>query len=194
MQHQSNINGVNVEALMETMEAIRKDPSLGRFEFRAKSEWIDGGHFRTRIQDFYGAGQEDTSREQPFILDGDEPPVLLGENRGANPVEHLLNALVGCVGTTFVFYAAAQGVKLDAVRYSLEGDLDVRGFLGLAKDVFPGYQNIRITLHVESDAPQHKLEELCKLAQMRSPVFNSVANPVPMEVRVEQMSSAAQMA
>ncbi len=186
------INGVDVDGLTETMEIISEKPGLGKFQFRAKSKWIDGGHYRSQIQDFYGAGQEDASRDKPFVLEGDEPPVLLGENRGPNPVEFILHALVGCVGTTFIYYAAAQGVKIDGVEYTLEGDLDVRGLLGLAKDVRPGYQDIRLTMNVRSDAPRAKLDELCQLAQMRSPVFNTISQPVPISVALEKVETGAQ--
>jgi uncharacterized OsmC-like protein len=180
------INGVNVDRLVATIEAVKADPSLARFHFRAKSEWINGGHYKSMIQGFYGAGQEDMSRTRPFELHGDEPDVLLGEDHGPNPVEFVLHGLAGCLSTTFVYYAAANGIKIDAVNYSLEGDLDLRGFLGISKQVRPGYENIRVKFFVTSDAPMAKLEELCKLAQMRSPVFNTISEPVPVQVTIEK--------
>jgi uncharacterized OsmC-like protein len=185
----SIINGVNTDRLIGTIEAVKEDPSLARFQFRAKSEWINGGHYKSTIQGFYGAGQEDMSRTEAFELHGDEPDVLLGEDHGPNPVEFVLHGLAGCLSTTFVYYAAANGVKIDAVNYTLEGELDLRGFLGISKEVRPGYQNIRVTFHVTSDAPMKKLEELCKLAQMRSPVFNTISEPVPVQVNMEKMNA-----
>lgn len=192
MKQPQIINGVNVTRLIETMEQIEADPGLGKFQFRAKSEWINGGHYRSEIKDFYGAGREDTTRSEAFELHGDEPDVLLGENHGANPVEFILHGLVGCLSTTFIYYAAAQDVRIDAVEYTLEGDLDIRGLLGLSKDVRPGYQNIRVNFHVTSDAPKEKLDELCKLAQMRSPVFNTISEPVPVTVQLAKKEVGAQ--
>lgn len=132
------------------------------------------------------AGGEDTTRSRPFVYDNDEPPVLLGENRGANPVEYLLHGLAGCVTTTFVYYAAANGVQIESLESTLEGDIDLRGLLGVAP-VNAGYQNIRITMKVKSNAPDAKLEELAVLAQRRSPVFNSVSKPVPVSVTIAKV-------
>jgi uncharacterized OsmC-like protein len=178
------VNGVDVTALEGTMDAIREQPTLGRFEFRAGNRWLDGAHNRSEIGAFYGAGQEDTSRSEAFVYDNDEPPVLLGENRGANPVEYVLHGLAGCVTTTFVYYAAAHGIELRRVESRLEGDIDVQGLLGLSSQVRPGYQQIRVTVDVDSDAPREKIEELIKLAQRRSPVFNTVSQPVPIAVEL----------
>lgn len=184
-QVQVKLNGVAVDALVATIAAIQNDPSLGEAHFRAKNRWIDGALNRSTIQGFFAAGAEDTSRVQPFVLDNDEPPLLLGENRGANPVEYLLHGLAGCVTTTFVYYAAANGVEIDALESTLEGDIDLRGLLGVAP-VPAGFQNIRIAMKVTSSAPIEKLEELAQLAQRRSPVFNTVARPVPVAVSLEK--------
>jgi len=184
MKDQNILNGVNVDRLAGTIEAVKEQPELGKFEFRAKSKWVDGGHYMTKIEDFFGAGKED-AHDKPFILYGDEPDVLIGLDKGPNPVEFILHGLAGCLSTTFVYYAAAEGVKIDAIDYNLEGDIDIRGLLGISKEVRPGYQNIRVTFHVKSDAPADKLEELVKLAQMRSPVFNTVSEPVPVNVGLE---------
>jgi hypothetical protein len=96
------VNGVNVDQLVATVNAIKQNPDLARFQFRAHNEWIGGGHSRTSIQGFYGAGQEDTSRGKPFILEGDEPPVLLGANAGPNAVEAALHALASCLAVGFI--------------------------------------------------------------------------------------------
>ena len=103
------VNGVNVSALGETIHALRKDPPLGRFQFRARNRWVGGTRNRSAIKDFYGAGKEDDTRTEPYVFDADEPPVLLGDDRGANPVEYLLHALAACMTTTMVAKAAAGG-------------------------------------------------------------------------------------
>lgn len=178
------INGVDVDQLSEVMDELKSQPELARFRFRATNRWVDGAHSRAFVQDFYGAGQEDTSRSEPMIFDEDEPPVLLGQNRGANPVEYVLTALSGCLMTALVTQTAARGVQLRHVECRLEGDLDVRGFLGLADDVRNGYQQIRVEFDIDSDAPRETLEELVKAAQQRSPVFDVVTRPVPVSVEL----------
>jgi uncharacterized OsmC-like protein len=182
MQVQQTVNGVSVDQLMETIRLIQQTPGIAKFEFRAENRWIAGGHNRTTVSDFYGAGGEDTSRERPFVLDADEPPVLLGENHGANPVEYVLTALAGCLTTSLVYHAAARGIAIDKVESRLEGDLDLHGFLGLSDTVRNGFQNIRVTFRIEADAPRATLEELCRVAQQRSPVFDIVSHPVPVTV------------
>jgi uncharacterized OsmC-like protein len=185
MPKQSIVNGVNVDQLMSTINAIKERPELARFKFRASNRWVQGGHNRTTIKDFYGAGQEDASRTKPFVLEADEPAVLLGEDQGANPVEFVLHALAGCLTTSLVYHAAAQGIKIDAVESRFEGELDLHGFLGLSDRVRNGYEQIRVTFKIQADAPAEKLKELCELAQRRSPVFDIVSNPVPVSVRLE---------
>jgi uncharacterized OsmC-like protein len=174
------INGVNVDQLQDSINAIQGEPKLAKFQFRATNTWINGGHNRTTIKDFYGVGKEDTTRTKPFVFDADEPPVLLGENQGANPVEFVLHALAACLTTSMVYHAAAQGIKIDSVESRLEGDLDLRGSLDIDKDVRPGYQNLRVHFTVQSDAPAEQLQELTKY----SPVFDIVSNPVPVDISV----------
>jgi uncharacterized OsmC-like protein len=184
-QTQTLVNGVNVEQLIGTINAIKENPDLARFQFRAETKWIDGGHCRTRIQSFHGAGQEDTSRSKPFALEGDEPPVLLGTNEGPNAVEAVLHALASCISVGFIYNAAAQGIKVDDLEFKLEGDLDLRAFLGLSDQVRPGYQNIRLAYRVKSDAPREKLEALCDYVQKTSPVLDIIRNPVPVSISLE---------
>jgi len=179
------INGVNVDQLVATVDAIKQNPDLARFQFRARNEWLDGGHSRTVIQRFYGAGQEDTSRAKPFIIEGDEPPVLLGANAGANAVEAVLHALASCLAVGFIYNAAAQGINVESLSFDLEGDLDLRAFLGLSEEVRPGYEGIRLTYQVKSDAPREKIEELCRYVQKTSPVLDIVRNPVPVSISLE---------
>jgi uncharacterized OsmC-like protein len=176
----STINGVNVEQLGANITAIQGDTNLAKFQFRATNTWINGGHNRTTIKEFYGVGKEDTTRTEPFVLDADEPPVLLGEDQGANPVEFVLHALASCLTTAMVYHAAAQGIQIDAVESQLEGDLDIQGVLGLSSDVRPGYQNLRVNFTVKSDAPAEILRDLTKF----SPVFDMMTNPVPVAISV----------
>ncbi|MCA1494327.1 OsmC family protein [Sinorhizobium alkalisoli] len=173
------VNGLNVQAALETIAAIKADKSLARFEFRARNRWIDGGENRSTIKDFYGAGREDCSRMSAFEFTNGEPPVLLGNNEGANPVEFLLHALAGCVTTTFILHAMARGITVRELRTELEGDIDLQGLLGLDDAVSPGYEQIRIRMHVKADCPEKDLDDLLAYTQQHSPVCNTVCRPVP---------------
>lgn len=124
------INGLDVGTAMETIAAIRADKSLARFQFRANNEWVSGGENRSTIQGFYGAGREDTSRSEPFAFTNGEPPVLLGNNEGANPVEFLLHALAGCVTTTLVLHAMARGITIKSLSTELAGEIEPAGAPG----------------------------------------------------------------
>ncbi len=176
------LNGLDTTQMVETVAAIKRQPSLARFEFRASNEWINGGENVSTIKDFYGAGKEDTSRAVPFVFTNGEPPVLLGANEGANPVEFLLHALAGCVTTTFILHAAARGIRITSLSTSLAGDLDLRGLLDLDDSVSPGYEQIRITMHVTADCSDAELDDLLAFAQRHSPVCNTVCRPVPVVI------------
>ncbi|HEX4891258.1 MAG TPA: OsmC family protein [Alphaproteobacteria bacterium] len=178
------LNGLDVDVAAATIAAIRADKSLARFQFRARNTWINGGENRSTIRDFYGAGQEDTSRSASFEFTNGEPPVLLGNNEGANPVEFLLHALAGCVTTTFVLHAMARGITIKSLSTELSGDLDLQGLLGLNDSVPAGYEQIRVKITVEADCAEKELDDLLAYAQQHSPVCNTVCRPVP--VRIER--------
>jgi uncharacterized OsmC-like protein len=175
------INGVNVSALAETVQAVQDQPEIAKFQFRAKNTWVGGGHNRSSIKEFYGAGHEDKIRTEPFVLDNGEPPILLGVDEGPNPVEYVLSALAGCMTTTMVYHAAARGIHIESVESELEGDIDLHGFLRLDDAVRNGFQNIRVNFTVKSDASP---EELAELARM-SPVLDIITNPVPVAVSMK---------
>jgi len=177
-------NGVDTEQLFGTLDAIKPDASIAKFQFRARNRWIDGAHNRTTIRDFYAANQEDTSRAAEFAVDAGEPAILLGADTGPNPAEYLLYALAACLTTTLVYIAAARGVRLSKVESILEGDMDVQGALGLSDEHRNGFDQIRVSLHVEGDAPEEKLREVVERAQLRSAVFDIVTNGVPVTVDV----------
>lgn len=172
-------NGLDVQAATETIAALKADKSLARFEFRARNTWINGGENRSTIRDFYGAGREDTSRSSAFVFTNGEPPVLLGNNEGANPVEFLLHALAGCVTTTFVLHAMARGITIRELSTELKGNIDLQGLLGLDDSVSPGYEQIDIRMHVEADCSDAELDDLLAHTQRHSPVCNTVCRPVP---------------
>lgn len=174
-------NGVNVSALFDTIQAIKGNPEIARFQFRASNRWMGADHNRSTIQDFYGACQEQRTRPGPYVLDNGEPAILLGNESGVNPVEYVLNALAGCLTTTMVYHAAARGIAIEAVESTLEGDIDIRGFLGLSSEVRKGYHDVRVRMRVKSAAAPETLAKLAKF----SPVYDIVANSLPVEVMVE---------
>jgi uncharacterized OsmC-like protein len=175
-------NGIDTGTLFATLDAIKAQPELARFQFRAQNRWINGAHNRTTIREFYGAGQEDCSRAQAFVIDAGEPAVLLGTDTGANPAEYLLHALAACLTTTLVYVAAARGVELESVESTLEGDIDVRGALGLSNDVRNGFERVRVSFKVKGNAPPEKLQEVIDRARSRSVVFDIVSHGVPVSV------------
>lgn len=180
------INGINVGQLEEKLRMMSEEPGLARSKFRATNRWVNGGYNRATIDQFFCANQEN-AHAQSFTIEMDEPPLLLGEDHGANPVEAVLAALSGCLTTGLVVNAAAQGIEIEAIESEYEGELDLRGFLGLSDEVRNGYQNIRVKFRINADAPQEKIDELIRLTQARSPVFDIVSNPVSVTVTGEKM-------
>jgi uncharacterized OsmC-like protein len=179
------VNGVNVDELFGTINAIKKAPVIAKFKFRASNEWMGGGHNRTTIRNFYGTQQEH-ERKEPFVLDADEPPLLLGRDLGPNPVEYALTALAGCVTSAIVYHAAAKGVVIRSMESRLEGDIDLQGFLGIRDDVPRGYKEIRMFVKIDADAPPEKLEEIVQLGPTYSPVFDTITRAVPVKVQMEK--------
>ncbi len=174
------INGVAVDELREKIGRLQREPAQAQFRFKVTNHWIDGGHNRTTVHPFV-AGGNTIEHARAFRLEADEPPTLLGQDKGANPVEHLLNALAGCLTSAMVYHAAARGITVDDVESTIEGDIDVRGFMGISDEVRKGYQNIRVTFRVKSDAPPEKLRELAEF----SPVFDTVTNGTNVELVIE---------
>jgi uncharacterized OsmC-like protein len=182
---EQNVNGVNVGELFKTIDAIKENPDIAKFKFRATNKWIDGTHCRATVKDFYGALKEDDSR--PSVnYDMDEPPVLLGNNDGRNPVEYLLVALSGCLTTSLIAHASAKGIEVKGVQSRYEGDIDLRGFLGISEEVPVGYQEIRVYFKVDADVSEEQKEELVRMAQKYSPVFNTITKSAPVSVQLDK--------
>lgn len=175
------INGIEIDTLKATIGAIRNEPDLGACHFRATNKWLSGNHNRSRVTGFYGAKQE-IAHKQTFRMDADEPAILAGNDKGANPVEHLLHALASCLTTSMVAHAAVRGIQIDELESEFEGDIDLRGFLGLADDVPKGYTAIRAKFRVKADPAD--LETLRGLAAF-SPVFNTLTSGTDVDVKVE---------
>jgi uncharacterized OsmC-like protein len=177
-------NGVDTEKLFATLDLIKAQPELARFQFRATNRWIDGAHNRSTIKGFYAAGGEDTSRSAEFHADAGEPAILLGTDTGPNPAEYLLHALAACLTTSIVYVAAARKVELTSVESTLTGDMDVRGALGVDDEPRNGFERIEVSFRIAGNAPEEKLRDVVERARKRSAVYDMVTNGVPVALNV----------
>src|SRR4051794_29656634 len=175
-------NGIDTAQVYGTLDVLKAQPEAARFEFRVRNRWIDGTHSRSSIHGFWGAGAEDSSREQPFIVDASEPPVLFGHNEAPNPAEYLLHALAGCMTLTIVNVAAARKVDLREVSSTFTGVLDARGATGLDDAYRNGFDRIDVAFTIRGDASPEKLQEIVERAKARSVVYDMITNGVPVEV------------
>jgi uncharacterized OsmC-like protein len=182
----SAVNGVDVGRLMQTVEHIRSDATLARFQFRLSNRWLDGAQTRSTVRDFFGAGQEH-SHTAPFTLTADEPPLLLGGDRSANPGELLLHALAACVTSAIAYHAAARGITIRRIESAVEGNVDLRGFLGLDPSIRNGFENIRMHFRIDAEVPDKEFQALCDLGPQFSPVYDSLTRGLPVQVSAERL-------
>ncbi len=175
-------NGVNVTKLAATIKAISKQPELAAFKFRARNQWQNGSQNEAAVDSFYGACQE-MEHTTPFRFKADEPPVLLGQDTGANPVEFVLAGLSGCMTTTLAYHAASRGLNIESIESEYEGDIDLQGLLDLDPNARPGYREIRVKFKVKGDPDPATIQELLR----KSPVYDTLANPVHIKVEVEKV-------
>ncbi len=175
-------NGVNVTKLAQTIQAVKQQPEIAQFKFRTHNEWDTGGHNVATVDTFYGTCQE-MEHKQPFVMHADEPAVLLGEDNGANPVEFVLAGLSGCMTTTLAYHAAGRGLNIESISSEFEGDIDLQGLLDLDPKVRSGYREIRVKFKVKGDVDEQTIHELVR----KSPVYDTIANPVKIKIEVEKV-------
>ncbi len=175
-------NGVDTATLFATIDAIKGDPELARFQFRASNRWISGTHSQSTIDGFFGARQEMT-HATVYVSDADHPAVLVGADTAPTPVEYLLHALAACLTAGVANVAAARGVNLTEVSSTVEGDIDLLGILGLSRDVRNGYQRIKVTFNLKGDDPG-KLRQVVEQSRQRSAVYDVITGGVPVSVDV----------
>lgn len=180
------VNGVMVDDFFTTIGLIKATPAIAKFKFRVRNQWHGGPRNSSTVDEFYGATQE-LSHPRPFVLEADEPAVLLGKDTAANPVEHLLHALASCLTTSMVYQAAARGIEIEEVESSLEGNLDLHGFLELDKNVRKGFQGIRVNFKIKANVSDEKLQEIANLGPESSPVYDSLTNGVPVSVTAKRL-------
>jgi uncharacterized OsmC-like protein len=176
-------NGVDTATLFATIDAVRADTELAKFQFRATNRWLSGTHNQSTIHGYRGAKQEMTHRE-PFTFDADHPPVLVGTDNGPTPVEFLLHAIAACLTAGIANVAAARGVTLTEVSSTVTGDIDLLGILGLSDEVRNGYEQIKVSFTLRGDDPD-KLRAVVEQSRRRSAVFDVLTNGVPVSIDVD---------
>jgi uncharacterized OsmC-like protein len=177
------LNGVDTPTLFGTLDVVRSQPELAKFQFRARNRWQSGTLSETTIDSFSGAGGEH-DHKTTFTVKADHPGVLVGDDRAPLPVEYLLHALASCITGGIANIAAARGVTLREVESTIEGDIDLLGIFGMSKDVRNGYQGIRASFSIKGDAPPEKLQEIVEQSRARSAVFDVLTNGVPVSMSV----------
>jgi uncharacterized OsmC-like protein len=176
-------NGVDTAALFATLDAVKGNTDIAKFQFRATNKWVSGTHNQSTIHGFFGAMQE-MAHERPHVFDADHPAVLVGRDNAPTPVEYLLHALAACLTAGIANIAAARGVQLTEVESTVEGDIDLLGILGLSDDVRNGYQQINVSFKLRGDDPE-KLRKVVEQSRRRSAVYDVLTNGVPVSVEVD---------
>ena len=176
-------NGVDTATLFATLDAVKGNPDIAKFQFRATNRWVSGTHNQSTIHGFHGALQEMT-HQQPWTFDADHPAVLVGNDNGPTPVEYVLYALAACLTAGLANIAAARGITLTEVESTVEGDIDLMGILGLSDEVRNGYQQIAVRFKVRGDDPE-KLRQVVEQSRQRSAVYDIVTNGVPVTIEVD---------
>ena len=177
-------NGVDVATLFATLDAVKGQNDIAKFQFRASNTWVDGTHSRSTLSGFFGAGQE-MQHKYETVVDADHPAVLTGQDYAPTPVEYLLHAIAACLTAGIANIAAARGVTLTKVSSKVEGDIDLLGILGLSDGtVRNGYEQIRVTFHIEGDADDETLRGIVEQSRRRSAVYDVLTNPTPVSVSV----------
>jgi len=183
------MNGVDTPTLLATISAVGAQPELAQFQFRADNRWISGTRSESMMHGFFGAGGEH-KHIAAYKATGDHPAVLCGADTGPTPVEWLLHALATCLMAGVGNVAAARGVKLNKVEAKIEGDIDLRGLLGLSQEVRNGYQGIKVSFEIDGDASPEQLEQIVMQSKARSAVFDVITNGVPVSVAVKTPTMA----
>lgn len=177
----SRINGIDTDALKATMDAVRRNPATGMARFNVTTEWKGGTRSETRVENWMLGGQV---LPKNFTIRIDEPPELLGTSTAANPQEYLMAAMNACIMATWVAACSMQGIELEHLEIASEGDLDLRGFLGLNKNVKPGYDELRYTVRIKGNGTPEQYEAVHRWVEATSPNYFNMANAIRMNSRV----------
>lgn len=177
-------NGVDTPTLFATLDAVKGQNEIAKFEFRATNTWVTGTHSRSTASSFYGALQE-MRHDSETVLEFDHPQVLVGTDHGPTPAEYLLHAVAACLTAGIANIAAARGVDLTKVTSTVEGPIDLLGILGLSDgSARNGYEQIRVKFYIEGDADEATLRSIVEQSRRRSAVYDALANPTPVVIDV----------
>lgn len=179
-------NGVNVQALLDAREALTEMPEAAQFQWRATSEWVNGTHTRSTVEEFFGLGEGQTHKTR-FTYDTDHPEIFASEDHGSTPVEFILVGLSGCIGAGIATVAANREIKLNSVKTTVEADMDLAGILGIDGDVRNGFSGIRVSYEIDADASEDDIKAVVAQSQKRSAVFDIVTNPTDVHVDVKKV-------
>jgi uncharacterized OsmC-like protein len=177
-------NGVDTATLFATIDAVKGQNEIAKFQFRASNTWVSGTHSRSTASDFFGALQE-LRHTSDTVVEFDHPEVLVGTDHGPTPVEYLLHAIAACLTAGVANIAAARGVELTKVTSTVTGDIDLLGILGLSDgSVRNGYEQIRVAFAIEGDADEETLRGIVEQSRRRSAVYDVLVNPTPVTIDV----------
>ena len=176
-------NGVNVQALLEAREVLRGAPEAAQFTWKATSSWQNGVHSTTKIQNFFGLGEEQTHKTET-VFDADHPAVFAASDNGITPIEYLLVGLTSCLTAGVASVAQNRGIQLRSIESTVEGNHDIRGILGVDSDVRNGFNDVKVTFKIDADATPQEIEALVAQSQKRSAVFDALTNPTDVTVAV----------
>lgn len=176
-------NGVNTEALIGARGAFEQAPQAAQFTFRSNCDWIEGTYSVNSLNGYFGLGQEH-EREKTFRIESDHPAVFAAGDRAPTPPEIVLAALASCLTGGVASVAQHRGIQLNAVRATVEGDIDVQGILGMDPDIRNGFSAIRVTFEIDADAGKDDIAALVAQSQKRSAVFDLLTNPTNVAVSV----------
>ena len=176
-------NGVDVEALLGAKEALDATPEAAQFKWRCSSEWVNGTHTSTKIDTFFGLGEEQ-SRGKTFTVDTDHPEIFAAEDNGSTPVEMILVGLAGCLSAGIASVAQNRDIQLRSVKATLEAPMDIQGILGIDSDVRNGFSGITVRYEIDADASAEDIAALVAQSQKRSAVFDIITNPTNVNVLV----------
>jgi uncharacterized OsmC-like protein len=176
-------NGVNVQALLDAREVLKGAPEAAQFTWKATSEWQNGVHTTTKIQNFFGLGAEQNHKAET-VLDADHPEVFAAPDDAITPIEYLLVGLTSCLTAGVASVAQNRGIQLRSVKATIEGNHDIRGILGADSDVRNGFNDIKVNFSIDADASAEEIEALVAQSQKRSAVFDALTNPTDVTVAV----------
>jgi len=177
-------NGVDTAMLFATLDAVKAQPEIAKFQFRASNTWVNGTHNRSTLSGFYGALQE-MEHKHVTTVDADHPAVLVGDDNAPSPVEYLLHAIAACLTAGVANVAAVRGVELTKVTSTVQGDIDLLGILGLSDgSVRNGYEQIKVSFHIDGDADEETLRRIVEQSRKRSAVYDVLTNGTPVHVDV----------